>query len=118
MHVALSGAAAALPASNAPPAASSRRFGALLEAHRPDQAGAIAVATPPPPARLALDALERSRVALDATVAEARTGRTFSPSELLALQAEAYRFGQSVELASKVVEQTAQAVKQAVNTQV
>ncbi len=119
MHVALKGAAVAVPTTTAAPAASSHRFGALLEAQRPDQAGAAASgARPARPARLALDALERSRAALDAAVAEARNGRTFSPSELLALQSQAYRYGQTVELASKVVEQAAQAVKQAVNTQV
>ncbi len=36
--------------------------------------------------------------------------------ELLGLQAEAYRFVQTVDLAAKLVEQGAQAVKQAVNT--
>jgi hypothetical protein len=40
------------------------------------------------------------------------------PQELLALQADAYRFSHTVEVASKVAEAGAQSVKQAVHTQV
>jgi hypothetical protein len=118
MHIALSPAAAPLrPSSPAiglatPP----RRFGAALEGQRPpESARAPAVRST---AQVALEALERARTDLDAAVAAARTGRTFSPSELLALQSQAYRYGQTVEVASKIVEQATQAVKQAVNTQV
>lgn len=116
MQIALPSTTAAVRTTPNPGSApSARRFGAVLESHR--------VPTPLPqeqrsPARLALEALDRARADLDAAVAAARTGRTFSPAELLALQSQAYRFGQSVEVASKVVEQAAQAVKQAVNAQV
>jgi hypothetical protein len=50
-------------------------------------------------------------------VAAARSGRTFTAQELLGLQAEAYRTVQTVDLATKLVEQGAQTVKQALNTQ-
>jgi hypothetical protein len=62
--------------------------------------------------------VEQVRARLDHALAQARGGRTFSPQELLALQADAYRYQQTVELASKVAEAGAQTVRQAVNTQV
>jgi hypothetical protein len=62
--------------------------------------------------------VDRARERLDAVLAAARRGRTFTAQELLALQADAYRYTQTFEVASKVVEQGAQTVKQAVNTQV
>jgi hypothetical protein len=82
--------------------------------------------TPAPPGlpgaqgtvRVALETLDRARERLDAALAAARRGRTFTSQELLALQADAYRYSQGVEVASRVVEQAVQSVKQAVNTQV
>jgi hypothetical protein len=65
-----------------------------------------------------LEAVERARARLDALLADARRGRASSAGELLALQGEAYRAGQTLELASRVVEQAAQSVRQAVSTQV
>jgi hypothetical protein len=65
-----------------------------------------------------LATIERAQRQLDDILAQARAGRTFSAGELLALQAQAHRFSHTVELASKVVEQGAQTVKQAVNTPV
>jgi hypothetical protein len=65
-----------------------------------------------------LQAVEQARSRLDAVLAEARRGRTFSAGELLALQADAYRASQTLDLAARAVEQGAQAVRQAVNTQV
>jgi hypothetical protein len=62
--------------------------------------------------------VEKARERLDAALALARRGRTFTAGELLALQADAYRAGQTLELASRVVEQGAAAVRQAVNAQV
>lgn len=104
--------AAAAPA---PPAAASRAsFGDVMRAHV-----APATTPPAPPAGVRLlQGVEQARARLDAVLAEARRGRTFSAGELLALQADAYRAGQTVELASKVVEQGAQSIRQAVNTQV
>ncbi len=95
-----------------------RRFGALLEqrAARPDP-----VLQPAGAASTALElakGIEQAQRRLDAVLAAARSGRTFSARELLSLQAQAYRYAQTLEIASKVVEQGAQTVKQAVNTQV
>jgi len=46
------------------------------------------------------------------------SGKNFSSSELLALQAGMYRFTQELELTSKVVEKGTSTVKQVMNTQV
>jgi len=48
----------------------------------------------------------------------AMSGRQFSHSELLALQAGVYRFSQELELTSKVIEKGTSAIKQILNTQV
>jgi hypothetical protein len=63
-----------------------------------------------------LEAVDRARARLDGLLAQARAGRTFSGGELLALQAEAYRTMQTVDLATRLVEQGAQSVKQALAT--
>jgi hypothetical protein len=60
--------------------------------------------------------VDRARARLDGLLAQARAGRTFSGGELLALQAEAYRTMQTVDLATRLVEQGAQSVKQALAT--
>jgi hypothetical protein len=99
---------------------------AFADVLRARAAAAPAPAQPAPPgahepfARTALAALESidaARRRLDAVVAQARSGRTFAAHELLAMQAEAYRFGQAVDVAARVAEQAAQAIRQAVNTQ-
>lgn len=85
------------------------------ELRAPGAGGAPSAASSP---LRSLEALERAQGRLDEILAQARSGRTFTGAELLALQAEAHRFSHTVELASKVVEQGAQTVKQAVNTPV
>ncbi len=72
---------------------------------------------PRPAGAAALAAVERAQARLDAVLQAARSGRTFTAQELLGLQAEAYRTVQTVDLAAKLVEQGAQSVKQALNTQ-
>jgi len=108
--------AAARPASDF--AVGGRSFGALLEGQ---------AARPGPPARPAdavsgalelAKGIEQAQRRLDGILAAARSGRTFTARELLSLQAQAYRYAQTLEIASKVVEHGAQTVKQAVNTQV
>jgi hypothetical protein len=69
-------------------------------------------------ARALLEGVEQARQRLDAALAEARRGRTFTPRELLQLQSDAYRYTQTFEVTAKLVEHGAQSVKQAVNTQV
>jgi hypothetical protein len=97
------------------PASGGARFGAKLEArldppHRPP-------APERPAARLAeaLRSLEGAQTRLDRVLASARSGRTFTAGELLALQADAYRFTQTLDVAGKLVEHGVQSVKQAVN---
>lgn len=104
-------AAAAAPVSPGRPS-----FSSLVESRTPLRAA------PPPrpepgPALSALAGVERAQARLEAVLAAARGGRTFTAAELIGLQAEAYRCAQTVDLASKVVEQGAQSVKQALNTQ-
>jgi hypothetical protein len=48
----------------------------------------------------------------------ALSGKQFSPTELLAMQAGVYRFSQELDLTSKVVQQATAGIKQTLNTQV
>jgi hypothetical protein len=107
-------APAALAAPCPTPAAAGARFEARLTAHS-------APTEPPRPAAglaQALRSLEASQARLDRVLQAARGGRTFSAGELLALQSDAYRFTQTLDVASKLVEHGVQSVKQAVNAQV
>ena len=66
----------------------------------------------------ALRDIEGMRARLDGMLAQARRGRTFSPQELLCLQADAHRFAQTVEFAARAVEHGVQGLRQALNAQV
>lgn len=90
-----------------------RTFRAVLEAHLPSGAAAASATSP---VRAGLEAVERAQARLEAVLAAARSGRTFTAGELLGLQADAYRAVQVVDLAGKLVEQGAQSVRQALNT--
>ena len=114
--IALAPAAAGPAAAAARPApAAAGGFAARLEPH-------LARAAPPPrpvnPPALALRAVEAAQARLDAVLAAARSGRTFTAAELIGLQADAYRLAQTLDVAGKLVEQGIQGVKQAVQTQV
>jgi hypothetical protein len=65
-----------------------------------------------------LERVERARASLDVALAEARRGRTFTPAELLGLQADAHRFAQTVEIAARGVEHGVQSLRQALQAQV
>jgi hypothetical protein len=91
-------------------------FAAALRARSATLAAPCARAAPSP-ALAALRQIEHAQARLDQVLQAARAGRTFTAAELLGLQAEAYRFGQTVDLGARLVEQGAQAVKQALNTQ-
>ena len=105
------------PATPAPAAPARHSFSKLLEARAPPSP--VPAAAPRPHAgAAALAAVERAQARLDAVLQAARSGRTFTAQELLGLQAEAYRTVQTVDLAAKLVEQGAQSVKHALNTQV
>jgi len=62
--------------------------------------------------------VEGVRARLDDMLAQARRGRTFSPQELLCLQADSHRFAQTVEFAARTVEHGVQGLRQALNAQV
>ncbi len=104
----------ALPAPSVAPHRPS--FVKALEA-RASPSPAPAAGQPAPAGAAALAAVERAQARLDAVLQAARSGRTFTAQELLGLQAEAYRTVQTVDLAARLVEQGAQSVKQALNTQ-
>lgn len=55
---------------------------------------------------------------MDRIVQQARSGRSFSPAELIGLQARVYRLSHELDLASKLVEKATNGVKQAMGTQV
>lgn len=111
MTIAPVGAAPALAPARAL-SAPQASFGEILRGRLP-----AAPEGSPPGVRL-LEQVEQARARLDAALSEARRGRSFTAGELLALQGDAYRAGQTLELASRLVEQGAQSVRQAVNTQV
>lgn len=77
---------------------------------------------PPVPASTAVrGVLERAVAAernLDTLLASAARGKTFSPGELLALQATVFRYSQTVEIVSRVADRLVGAVKQVMGTQV
>jgi hypothetical protein len=77
---------------------------------------------PPIPASTAVrGVLERAVAAernLDTLLASAARGKTFSPAELLALQATVFRYSQTVEIVSRVADRLVGAVKQVMGTQV
>jgi len=89
------------------------------------QPGRGAPPSPPPtpvPASTAVrGVLERAVAAernLDSLLAAAARGKTFSPAELLALQATVFRYSQTVEIVSRVADRLVGAVKQVMGTQV
>jgi hypothetical protein len=55
---------------------------------------------------------------IDAMIDAARRGKNFSASELIGLQAEVFRYQQTVEVISKTTEKVVGAVKQVLGTQV
>lgn len=106
----------AAAAASAPPASpqAGARFGPLLAARlRPPPPPAAA---PPLPLGAALRGVEVAQARLDAVVAAARRGQVFTAGELLALQAEAHRFTQALDVAGKLVEQGVSGLKQVLNT--
>jgi hypothetical protein len=55
---------------------------------------------------------------VDTLLAAAARGKTFSPAELLALQASVFRYSQAVEVVSRATDKLVGAVKQTMGTQV
>jgi len=71
-----------------------------------------------PQAAQLLNEVGQAQAKLDQILKMAESGRTFSPAELLAFQAHAYRASQELDLAGQVVEKATSGVKQTLNTQV
>ncbi|MEP6653978.1 MAG: hypothetical protein ABJA82_11495 [Myxococcales bacterium] len=65
-------------------------------------------------AERALDAEKR----VEALIASAGNGRTFSAAELIALQATVFRYSQTVEVISRTADRLVGAIKQTLGTQV
>ncbi|RJS25753.1 ATP-dependent helicase HrpB [Corallococcus sp. H22C18031201] len=65
-----------------------------------------------------LDGVDQARKQLDHVLRLAESGRTFTATELLGLQARVYRASQELDLAGKVVEKATSGVKQVLQTQI
>jgi flagellar hook-basal body complex protein FliE len=66
----------------------------------------------------AMDQVVQAQHRLDRVLALAQSGRTFSPAELLGMQAQVYSASQQLDLAGKVVEKVTSGVKQVLQTQI
>lgn len=80
------------------------------------RAEAIERSAAPDGAKL-ISQVQLAQARLDQILKLAESGRTFTPAELLAFQAHAYRASQELDLVSKVVEKGTSAVKQTLQTQ-
>ncbi len=87
-----------------------RRAAEVAQPHQPTQAA------PPVAARL-VEGLDAAQRRLDAVLELARTGATFTPAQLLSLQADVYSSSQQIDLAGKLVEKATGGVKQVLQTQ-
>jgi hypothetical protein len=65
-----------------------------------------------------LDSVAGAQRRMDQILQLAESGKSFSPAELLSLQAHVYRASQELDLAGKVVEKATGGVKQILQTQV
>jgi len=72
----------------------------------------------PGPVRALLERTLGSERQVDTLLAAAARGKTFSPSELLALQTTVFRYSQAVEVVSRATDKLVGAVKQTLGTQV
>jgi hypothetical protein len=64
-----------------------------------------------------LDQVTQASRRLDHILELAQSGKTFTPAELLALQANVYRASAEIDLAGKVVEKATGGLKQILQTQ-
>ena len=55
---------------------------------------------------------------MDQRLAEVANGKVYSPQELIALQVEAFRYSQSVEVVSRVTDKVVGGIKQILSIQV
>lgn len=96
------------PLAAAPGTQHARPGTARVEAARPAEATAAR----------AVDQVTQAQHRLDRVLALAESGKTFSPAELLGLQAQVYSASQELDLAGKVVEKATSGVKQILQTQI
>ena len=88
---------------------------------RPAPARAPAAPTPPPtsnPLRAMLTRAVGAEKQVDALLEAAARGKTFTPAQLLAMQATVARYAQTVEVVSRVADRLVGAIKQTMGTQV
>jgi hypothetical protein len=64
-----------------------------------------------------LDRVTAAQRRMEKVLELAQSGKTFTPAELLAIQAQVYRASQELDLAGKVVEKATSGVKQVLQTQ-
>ena len=125
-----------VPGSPAPPITNgrpveprrTRAFATVLADRDAPAAGPIppAAVRPPPtaapvspsPVRAFLERTLTAEQRVDTLLAAAARGKTFSPAELLALQATVFRYSQAVEVVSRATDKLIGAVKQTLGTQV
>lgn len=65
-----------------------------------------------------VDRLNSAQIRMDKVLEMAQQGKTFTPAQLLSLQAQVYRSSQELDLAGKVVEKATGGVKQILQTQI
>ncbi len=65
----------------------------------------------------AAESIGRGHRFIDRAIRAARRGRELSPEQLIATQAGVYRYTQELELASKIVDKSTQAIKQVLQSQ-
>jgi hypothetical protein len=65
-----------------------------------------------------IDRIRDAQHRLDHILQVAQSGKTFTPAELLALQAQVYQASNEIDLAGKVVDKATGGVKQVLQTQV
>ena len=86
--------------------------------HQGQKPAAVPGATSPAPVRALLERALGAERRVDTLLAAAAGGKTFSPGELLALQATVFNYSQAIEVVSRATDKVVGAVKQTMGTQV
>jgi len=101
------------PSPAAPPPAPSKP-----PPHQRSRPPAVTGAASPSPVRGLLERALGAERRVDTLLAAAAGGKTFSPGELLALQATVFNYSQAIEVVSRATDKLVGAVKQTMGTQV
>ena len=86
--------------------------------HQRRRTAAAGPAASPAPVRALLERAFGAERRVDTLLAAAASGKTFSPGELLALQATVFNYSQAVEVVSRATDKLVGTVKQTMGTQV